>query len=160
MFFIARTFSDGRHQTCGGVSCYGYDDNTPRILEFLKIDASSYDDFEVGGDQDENGNNIVLSCYRKEDIVEEFSIPCKGNEHLDSQYVGVTPELADKFIAWVESEYHGFSVDLQWIEAVKGANPLRFNQGDQFFTQKIENVELDKTSPGKAQGPIILKMLK
>ena len=106
-----------------GVGCYGYDDNIPRLTKAIGVeeeikkydnvvDCYSCDDF------------YVLECWNDNDYKNkvEFRIKAEGNEHLESQFVGVEKETIKDFVAWLEKEFkEEFASDecIKWFENVK-----------------------------------------
>lgn len=141
------------------IGCSSYDDPIPRMLAYLELDGVLDPDdcsltWEFGGwfDEDDNEFGMVyvepdfekhpcLRLWAEMDF--RIEIDEAKEEGLDSQYLGVTPELLAEFHAWLvgsvtygeglDGDGYVNAADRAWLETVLAAEPLRFNQGDGFF---------------------------
>ena len=148
-----------------GIGCYGYDDAIPRRAEAMGINLEEWDDVTQGSCYSPEGNFYTLHCYKKDpETFQEFSIPQEGNEHLDSQWVGVTQETYQELIAFVEEliEDYIYPKEIQeWFDKIKSGEikVLRFNQGDGFF-EKQGAIESSSTPIGEQKEPFIMSLIK
>ena len=151
-----------------GVGCYGFDDPTPRIAEALGVNLDDYDYDDVVHGYTSWGDKGYFEFHLTKEVdgdfkvVKELRLPGKGNEHLDSRFVGVTPETREEFFKWLEgmpayrNKYEPWFKE--WVEKCRADGGTRFNQGDAFFTTNI-GVDLQATSPGDAKTPTLLRAL-
>jgi len=155
-----------------GIGAYGYEDNTERVClaaGLTKEQIGQYKDIEISSShgEDKEGDKWHIQGYKvkMEDLdfhdgsytqhMDEFET--EYDETLEPQFVGVLPETAKEFFAWVEEciKEEGNEKDaLDWLEKCKSAEALRFNQGDQFFVSQLGD-QTPATKPGEAEPTIM-----
>lgn len=59
------------------------------------------------------------------------------NEEMPDMHVGVTQEMYEAFVAWLEN-IEGVSVN--WLTKVKSTSARRYNQGDRVFAQRFREM--------------------
>lgn len=162
-------------QFFAGIGCEGFDDPTERILmaagyteqQINEIINTSYymtHGSHIGPEGDFLEVDIVYANALRQDFdpnkhVTNVSVPF--DEKLDSQWVGVTQELYEQFMSWLEDKKETYTSYLSpidkayndWIEKIKNVKPLRYNQGDMLLTGQYTEVE-------QADDPVVTQMLK
>jgi hypothetical protein len=74
--------------------------------------------------------------------------------------VGVTPATYQQFLSWLEKLIEKECLPLgEWLEKVKQATPLRFNQGDFYLAARMGE-EIPCSEPGESQAPILIQACK
>lgn len=129
-----------------GISCCGYDDPLPRLLEVHGLTPEKqeqYNNFYIGWASQNcyDGNcekgYIVLAGHKKDGGVDEFVLPdTPENDKFHAQWVGISPELYRAFITWLTDFTEDASEFAQWVEKIKAMQSnevLIYNQGDEFF---------------------------
>lgn len=167
MYFLVESYVEdngGHYRYFGGIATYGWEDTLPKLIEHFKIDKTQYEDFIQGSsyDSDANGNtcqNFFLEGLRKDGGYDKFEAQEKGNEHLDSEYIGITNEMYRGFIQWVEKEKHPSEDKLNWLLKIKSGTPQCFNQGDLFFRDRTDGLEIRGTEPGEKKTPMLMGAL-
>jgi len=150
-----------------GIACCGYDDCTERLLLAAGKDPKDYEGCDVccGSSHGPDGDFIVLTKFSEEGVEELVKLPQDEYEHLDSQWAGVTPELHTEFIKWLEGEVEDCEMNRdetrEWLNKVKTADPVRFNQGDAFFAENLGMpLETVGTKIGEAEESVLTQALK
>lgn len=165
--------ADQVHRWMAGIGCCGYDDPTERLAEAMGVDLSKYAyvSHYSGSNAGEDGWHYGLSCFvvdpfalgpNKQSTLEEFTIPSEGNEHLDSQFVGVQEETFQELLAFLDELKGNFCGDIpEWIDKVTagGFDRIRFNQGDAFFADNGV-VALPASEIDNQQEPVIMQMIR
>jgi len=123
-------------------------------------------DFEIYGKRGpQNAIFVYVESHKFNHKTKEYmirrmaGIGCSG--YSRHQYLGVTKTTYKAFIRWLKSlkEELVFKDEaVKWLEKVMKSKPLRYNQGDMFFTGKI-TPKLPATEIGKANMTILGQML-
>ena len=152
-FFLVEYWDNEKEETSywAGMGCYAYDDNVPRIIEYLKNrgedvpDSVSSEHICVGSTHTTDDYGKRLSYHTLDFFGENYSsqnnftISEEDWEAygLESKAVGITPETYQEFLDWLESfsdskEIYGFDYQ-SWLKKAKHAQPYRCNQGDRYL---------------------------
>jgi len=155
-----------------GIGCSAYDDPLPRLCKAAGINPKNWDHVVHGWSSCNKDNKRVDDDDEGYITVEAFKFN-KGEtkvirrkrgyfhkpefEYLDSQYVGVSPELYEKFLHWLEELPTEFDTGIwrdedyeQWLSKIKESRPIRINQGNMYFQQHL-GMKLSGTDVGEQE---------
>jgi hypothetical protein len=131
-----------------GIGCSGYDDPTPKLMEYFGVNSEDVDWTSRGWgnwnwNTNEKGSYISLSvCYKdKRKKMEEFFMPeTKRNKaKYESKWIGVSSSLYKKFIKWLGTQIDEYDDEMvDWykkVKKLKRKDILFFNQGDKYFAE-------------------------
>jgi len=88
--------------------------------------------------------------------LKEIRLP-HSKEH-DATWVGVLPATFAEFLKWLRVIGSGNAFH-EWVNRIEAEKPLRFNQGDAFFSEHL-GVDTPCTQPGEAESPWLMQSLK
>lgn len=165
VFLFARydVYKDGEpplRRWMGGIGCYGFDDPTDRILAAAGLTLEEGQWAMTG--------SLFVPGREKSVEIQVFSIPSADpklikkveipySKEYDSKWVGVTPELEEKYHDWIakcEAVEQGFDDEPRaWARMCREKRGRRINQGDVMFG------DADGTPAGQATDPIALRMI-
>lgn len=146
-----------------GLGCCGYDDDTDRLVQAMNIDLNKWEVGSVGSLWGNNKSYYTVCCMNKKSKkYKEFKLEVTtANKHLESQWVGVTKETYNEFLKWLEVNIGIICYEedgKKWFNKVKKSDPLRYNQGDAFFAEVLNN-DIPATKLGGQKTPIAMKMI-
>ncbi len=127
----------------------------PCVMEIFKSEMQ-YKDVVIVSDFIDNTIYLAVFSYT-EPLTGMVGVGSYGFDD-DGKYVGVTKTHLRKLKDFLETETNYFSIPVELKElSLKDGN--RFNQGDMFFHEKL-GIDKQCSVPGKAEEPILMKMLK
>jgi len=151
-----------------GIGCDGFEDPSIRLAQAMGIDLEKWEPLTTGtlstGGTISN-RKYLLGCESKpghgRKRYKDFTLPMEGNEHLETQYVGVTRDTWKDFKKWLKGveSARDFEMDQEWLAKILKAKPIRYNQGDSYIGTAT-NQEWCGTAPGKAGEPFLTAAFK
>lgn len=142
-----------------GLGCNGYGDLVPALAAHLGVDCAEWAYINHMSSYGPEGDLVGLSCYATRDgqeVFQNFTMPRAEAERLAldmEPWVGVLPETADAFWAWLESVCDEVDQADAWIATMKANASRPFNQGDAYF------VGTEAAMERSAEHPIIETLL-
>lgn len=102
---------------------------------------------------------IVAPSNYPSDNVLMGGIGCYG--YRGDKFVGAEPTTLEQFFKWAGKilEYECLDKGLEWLEKCKAETPIRCNQGDKFFSEKL-GIDNQATKIGEAKPTILGEVLK
>ena len=148
----------GEYEFFGGIGCSGYEDTVERILTSLgrgdEADTGFWSDTATDEGDGEGWVHSIENIETGESIV--YHKDSKNGEY-HTVWEGVKPETVEKFFTWAES-IDKFGNYEEWLSLCKEGEKLRYNQGDNFFSNRT-GILLPATKPGESVIPMVMKML-
>jgi hypothetical protein len=148
-----------------GIGCYGFSDPVPALCKHFKVNPDDYDDVFAGstGTGKEGESYTILMCTKEGHPPKEFRTETK--EELESQWVGVTTDTYAKFLEFLQrvAEDHGYGDDFKaWHKKIVESEPLRVNQGDMYFADRIPDLAKQgvATKIGEGGDPLLIQACK
>jgi hypothetical protein len=162
-----------RFRIISGIGCAGYRSNLTELLARKQIEISPEQWHRVkmehrynksGGQYvitypDANGKLRKLRARMTEETLKN-----------DIDYIGITPEVYEEYLEWASATVETLAEFLddddeiefyrEWLEAVEGEVPLRYNQGDAFLLEAEELANVPATRIGNAKSPTLDFLLK
>ena len=146
-------------QYFAGIGCSGYVDSCKIYVERMGLEP---DEGWSGGCSIEGGVRTENICRMKDGKLEEYDVPAEFVLKDDELWEGVREDTYAGFMKWLESEdceEFNCTKDFKaWLEKVKASTPQRFNQGNAFISKAV-GTPLESSEPGKAEKPILLKVM-
>jgi len=156
-----------------GIGCSGYSDPVEVWLKDHNITTGPDDDFFFGSSGGPEGSFMTLTIMRKgwdessdpraTGLIQEIKIPQTdaNEERYGTKWVGVQPETIKALFDFLKEQFRPKyeKEERAWVEKIEAAQPIRFNQGDQYFAQRFG--ELTPASiPGEADTPLLQRALE
>lgn len=130
----------------------------PKIYKDTTVKGSKT--FRLKGDKERKNPHFETVTIVSGGKTVEYVFDSRDFPQYEDKYVGVTPDLMTEFVAWLETKASDYDkVFRDYIEKVKSVDPLRYNQGDQFFADRL-GVEIPATPAGEAEIPWMIAGLK
>lgn len=143
----------------GGISGSGYKDRVWEVLTNLgrEAEADQYWGEFSKWDGKEHTYNLKNYDTGEEIVFHRESIDGKYDYAAD--WIGILNSTVNEYIKWVESLTDPDDKSLvEWLNKVKDAEKLRYNQGDAYFADHL-GCDLPATEPEKSTAPVINKMI-
>lgn len=102
-------------------------------------------------------HSIFMICYSgyKRDYKIMVGIGCYG--YKKKKYIGVQKETYEAFLKFLDRCIKEDHVNKKYVDKIKKMEPMRFNQGDYYFSKHLKT-DLPISKIGEIEKPMIEKM--
>jgi len=145
-----------------GIGCSGCIDKYEKVMEEEGLDPAEWEPSGLGSTCGTDGIKTLDFFFVEKSsngaVEKKYTRPCIPG--YDTEWVGVLPTTYQAFLEWLRSEDHDQYDETfrAWVDKIASAEPLRFNQGDAFFSTRA-GLGLSATSPGEADVPLVAHLL-
>lgn len=159
------------HQYFAAIGCNGFMSNLdwlkihqPEIYNSIPQQYFDEDKYLIcsGSSHGPDGESWGFYCYPENSNEEPYSMEFEGKgPGIEELWTGVTKETYQEFINWLTSLFNPRydKSEIEWLEKVKQASPIRYNQGDAYFADNLEQ-EIPGTELEKCETPMINDVIK
>ena len=151
-----------KEQRMAGIGCPGYKNQYDRVMQEHGLSSEewlftcSYALYELAV-----ARSIYFDFEHKQTKESKTIEIAENASDYEPVWAGISKELLDEFIEWLRELDVGTDGFTPWVEKVAAAEAMRFNQGDMFFAQHLnEPALLQASSPGNALEPILTRLCK
>jgi len=138
-----------------GIGCYGFLDTARIYVEKMGLDPNKE---WMGGSSHHDGiTEEVVSCFT-EGGVEDHIVPKDIVISYENAWVGVSETTYKAFIEFLIDMEEGGMIDKEYLDKIKKAEALRFNQGDAFFSKALIQ-DIPATEIEQSEQPIFSKII-
>lgn len=146
-----------------GVGVYGHMSDIEWLQKFHPVEFEKHKEIlnkascvnhysKFGPDIDEWGISVYLDSG-----IQDIDLSHLGRRTLEDTWEGVSPVMFEQLMSWIENSIDKKAEAEAWLNKCR-LNPLRFNQGNMFFSKRT-GMDLCESAPGEDASITISSLL-